>query len=180
MLDSIYLGGGTPSILEPEFLHELFATIRQAFDLTEDAEITMECAPGQIDDGVLEAVVECGVNRVSLGVQSFVDREAATTGRLHNRDVALRDIERLRLAGISRLSLDLIAGLPHQTLESWNESLDILLATGVEHASVYMLEIDDESRLGRELLDGGARYHSGAVPKDDTIASMFEQAAKTL
>ena len=179
-VDSIYLGGGTPSVLEPELLRKLFATIRQEFQLAAEAEITMECAPGQIDDAVLAAMVECGVNRVSLGVQSFVDREAATSGRLHNRATALRDLERLRAAGIRQLNVDLIAGLPHQTLESWRESLDVLMATGAEHASVYMLEVDDDSRLGKEMLAGGARYHSGAVPNDDTIAVMFEEAAARL
>ena len=179
-VDSIYLGGGTPSVLEPELLRELFATIRQEFRLTGEAEITMECAPGQIDDAVLAAMVECGVNRVSLGVQSFVDREAATSGRLHNRVTALCDLERLRAAGIRRLNVDLIAGLPHQTLASWRKSLEVLAGTGVEHASVYMLEVDDDSRLGKEMLAGGARYHSGAVPDDDTIAAMFEEAAARL
>ena len=173
-VDSIYLGGGTPSVLEPGLLQQLFSTIRAEFHLAADAEITMECAPGQVHDPVLAAMVTCGVNRVSLGVQSFVDREAATTGRLHNRAVALHDIERLRAAGISRISVDLIAGLPHQTLASWQESLQVLISTGVQHASIYMLEVDDDSRLGKELLNGGGRYHAGAVPKDDTIATMFE------
>ena len=179
-LDSIYLGGGTPSVLEPELLLQLFEGIRKEFQLTRDVEITMECAPGQIDDAVLAAMVDCGVNRVSLGVQSFVDREAATSGRLHNRATTLKDVERLRAVGVERLSIDLIAGLPHQTLASWDESLGVLLSTGVEHASIYMLEVDEDSRLGKEMLDGGARYHSGAVPTDDTIATMFEVAAARL
>ena len=179
-LDSIYLGGGTPSVLEPELLLQLFRSIREEFQVARDAEITMECAPGQIADEVLAAMVACGVNRVSLGVQSFVDREAATSGRLHDRATALRDVERLRAASISRLSIDLIAGLPHQTLASWDESVEVLLATGVDHASVYMLEVDDDSRLGKEMLDGGARYHTGAVPKDDTIATMSEVATARL
>ncbi len=180
LADSVYLGGGTPSVLEPALLHQLFAAMRSELHMSADAEITMECAPGQIDDAVLEAMVECGVNRVSLGVQSFIDREAATTGRLHNRAAALNDIARLRAAGIDRISIDLIAGLPHQTLASWQESLEVLASTGVEHASLYMLEVDDGSRLGKELLAGGARYHAGAVPKDDTIATMFEVGSERL
>ena len=180
VVDSVYLGGGTPSVLEPELLRQLFSTIRSEFEVTDDAELTMECAPGQIDDAVLAAMTGCGVNRVSLGVQSFVDREAASSGRLHNRATALRDLERLRAAGIDRLNIDLIAGLPHQTTESWRQSLDVLIATDVEHASVYMLEVDEDSRLGKEMLAGGFRYHTGAVPNDDTIASMFEEAAERL
>ena len=179
-VDSVYLGGGTPSLLAPELLKQIFATLRSEFSLAPDAEVTMECAPGQIADDVLAAMAECGVNRASLGVQSFIDREAAVSGRLHNRAAALADLARLRAAGIERLSLDLIAGLAHQTLESWRESLRVLLDTGVEHASVYMLEVDDESRLGKEMLAGGGRYHAGAVPKDDTIAAMFEEAAAML
>jgi oxygen-independent coproporphyrinogen-3 oxidase len=179
-VDTIYLGGGTPSVLAPELLCQIFATIHSEFRVTQDAEITMECAPGQIDDAVLSAMVECGVNRASLGVQSFIDRESATTGRLHNRARALADIAGLRAAGIHRINVDLIAGLPHQTLDSWRESLAVLVDTGVMHASVYLLEVDDDSRLGRELLQGGARYHAGAVPKDDTIAAMFEIAAEHL
>ncbi len=175
-VDSIYLGGGTPSVLEPALLQQLFTSIQEVFLVTPSAEITMECAPGQIDQAVLKAMVECGVNRVSLGVQSFVDRETATSGRLHNKATTLMDVARLRQAGIPRLSLDLIAGLPHQTRDSWRESLGVLLSTGVEHASVYMLEVDDDSRLGREMLGGGARYHAAAVPNDDTIAAMFEEA----
>ncbi len=180
VVDSVYLGGGTPSVLEPELLRQLFSTIRSEFEVTDDAELTTECAPGQIDDAVLAAMTGCGVNRVSLGVQSFVDREAATSGRLHNQATALRDLERLRAAGIYRLNIDLIAGLPHQTTESWRQSLDVLIATGVEHASVYMLEVDEDSRLGKEMLAGGFRYHTGAVPNDDTIAGMFEEAAERL
>jgi oxygen-independent coproporphyrinogen-3 oxidase len=179
-VDTIYLGGGTPSVLDPDLLHQLFAAIHQHFAVSPDAEITMECAPGQIDDATLAAMPACGVNRVSLGVQSFNDREAASTGRLHNRATTLADIDRLRLAGIHRINLDLIAGLPHQTLDSWRESLSDLTDTGVQHASIYLLEIDDESRLGKELLNGGARYHAGAVPKDDTIATMFDIATQHL
>ena len=118
VVDSIYLGGGTPSILAPELLRALFSAIRSGFQLSPQAEITLECAPGQVEDEVLDALVECGVNRISFGVQSFVDREAAVTGRLHNRQVALRDIERVQAAGLRSVNADLIAGLPHQTAAS--------------------------------------------------------------
>ena len=179
-VDSIYLGGGTPSILAPNLLKSLFTTLQSTFSVTKSAEITLECAPGQIEDDVLEAMVECGVNRVSFGVQSFVDREAAVTGRLHNREIALNDIGRVRGAGILSVNADLIAGLPHQTADSWRESLDVLLESGVDHASVYMLEVDEDSRLGRELLDGGGRYHAGSVPSDDLSADFYLAAVEIL
>ena len=142
--------------------------------------ITLECAPGQLDDGFLAAMVECGVNRVSFGVQSFIDREAAVTGRLHTREIALRDIDRVRKAGIRSVNADLIAGLPHQTAESWRESLDVLISSGVDHASIYMLEVDEDSRLGRELIGGGGRYHAGAVPTDEMVADFYLEAIEIL
>jgi oxygen-independent coproporphyrinogen-3 oxidase len=179
-VDTVYLGGGTPSLLAPELLARLFAAMRSEFDFEPDAEITVECAPGQLGDEVLNALVASGVNRVSLGVQSFIDREAKSCGRLHSRAVVLDDIKRLRAAGIVNLNVDLIAGLAGQTFASWQESLAVLAETGVPHASVYMLEVDQDSRLGREMLAGGARYHADLVPSDDAIAQMYEQAIETL
>ena len=179
-VDTVYLGGGTPSLLEPELIAQLFGAMRENFDLLPDAEITVECAPGQIADGALEALAAAGVNRVSLGVQSFIDREAASSGRLHNRATVLDDLRRLRGAGIANLNLDLIAGLAGQTFASWEESLAVLVEAGAPHASVYMLEVDEDSRLGREMLAGGARYHAELVPGDDAIARMYERALERL
>src|SRR6201996_9349208 len=175
-VDSVYLGGGTPSLLAPALVGRLGSTLKQELSISPDPEITLECAPGQLDDAGLEAMLELGVNRISFGVQSLVDREAAATGRFHTREVVLRDLERVRAAGIKRVSIDLIAGLPHQGMASWQESLEVLAATGVDHASIYMLEVDEDSRLGRELLAGGGRYHAQAVPGEELIAEMYEYA----
>ncbi|MFZ0392450.1 MAG: radical SAM family heme chaperone HemW [Terracidiphilus sp.] len=180
LVDTVYLGGGTPSLLSPELIEKLFAAVSAHFELTPDAEITVECAPGQLAQPTLEALAEAGVNRISLGVQSFVDSEAHSSGRLHSRDVVLDDLGRLRAAGLSNINLDLIAGLAGQSLVSWNESLAVLCDTGVPHASVYMLEIDEESRLGRELLSGGIRYGAGLVPSEDAIVCMYETAIERL
>ena len=120
------------------------------------------------------------MNRVSLGVQSFVDQEAAAVGRLHKRTTVLEDIARLRTAGISKINIDLIAGLPHQTAESWDFSLSEAIATGAPHASVYMLEVDEDSRLGRELLAGGTRYHAHFVPDEDATADFYLAARDRL
>src|SRR5205814_9880563 len=105
--------------------------------LLPEAEVTVECAPGTLTPVVLETLVKCGVNRVSLGVQSFVDQEAASVGRLHKKQTVVDDIAKLRRAGISNLNVDLIAGLPHQTAESWKESLGSVSALEVPHVSVY-------------------------------------------
>jgi oxygen-independent coproporphyrinogen-3 oxidase len=175
-VDSIYLGGGTPSLLSPALFRRLFTSLRREFAVLPTAEITVECAPGQLEPAVLEALAECGVTRVSFGVQSFVDREAKSIGRLHNRAVALEDIRRVQSAAINDVSVDLIAGLPGQTLDSWYESLGALAESGVDHASIYMLEVDDESRLGRELLVNGGRYRAKEVPDDDLIADLYTEA----
>jgi oxygen-independent coproporphyrinogen-3 oxidase len=178
--DSIYLGGGTPSILDSSQLLRVFAAVRDQFAVTSDAEVTVECAPGTLTPACIDTLLQCGVNRVSLGVQSFVDQEAQSVGRLHNRSTVLEEIARLRASGIHNINIDLIAGLPHQTPESWTFSIAETIATGVPHVSVYMLEVDDDSRLGRELIAGGARYHAHFVPDDDATADFYQQACETL
>jgi oxygen-independent coproporphyrinogen III oxidase len=178
--DSIYLGGGTPSILDAPQLLRIFAAVRDQFAVTSDAEITVECAPGTLTPPLIETLLQCGVNRVSLGVQSFVDQEAQSVGRLHKRSTVLEEIGRLREAGLGNINIDLIAGLPHQTAESWAFSVSETIATGVPHVSLYMLEVDEDSRLGRELIAGGARYHAHFVPDDDATADFYQQACQTL
>jgi oxygen-independent coproporphyrinogen-3 oxidase len=179
-VNSIYLGGGTPSILDASQLLRIFATVRDQFTVTPDAEITVECAPGTLTPTLIETLLQCGVNRVSLGVQSFVDQEAQSVGRLHKRSTVLEEIGRLRKSGLGNISIDLIAGLPHQTAESWAFSVSETIAAGVPHVSVYMLEIDEDSRLGRELIAGGARYHAHFVPDDDATADFYQQACEML
>jgi putative oxygen-independent coproporphyrinogen III oxidase len=179
-VDSIFLGGGTPTILDIAQLERLFVTIAQTFALESDVEITVECAPGTLTPAVLEAFQRCGVNRVSLGVQSFVDNEAASVGRQHKRATVLDDVARLRASGIENINIDLIAGLPHQTAESWECSVAEVIATGAPHVSVYMLEVDDDSRLGRELMAGGTKYHAHFVPDDELTADFYEVACDRL
>ncbi|HXP15640.1 MAG TPA: radical SAM family heme chaperone HemW [Terriglobales bacterium] len=179
-VDSIYLGGGTPTILDIAQLERLFVTISQNFAVASNAEITVECAPGTLTTSTIDAFRRCAVNRVSLGVQSFVDTEAASVGRLHNRATVLEDLARLRAAGMENINIDLIAGLPHQTPESWDFSLNQAIAAHAPHLSVYMLEIDGDSRLGRELIAGGTRYHAHFVPNEEVTATLYETAWRRL
>jgi oxygen-independent coproporphyrinogen III oxidase len=179
-VDAIYLGGGTPTLLEPAQLERMFAAVRSEFTVQEGAEITVECAPATLKPDVLETLLRCGMNRVSLGVQSFIDVEAAAVGRMHKRETVLDDIARLRAAGIRNVNVDLIAGLPHQTAERWQESLRETIATDAPHVSVYMLEIDEDSRLGRELMAGGTRYHAHFVPDEDATADFYLAACEVL
>jgi oxygen-independent coproporphyrinogen-3 oxidase len=179
-VDSVYLGGGTPTVLEGTQLERIFGTLRQRFEVSPTAEVTVECAPGTLTPAMVATLLRCGVNRVSLGVQSFVDQEAAAVGRLHKRSTVLADIARLRAAGITNINIDLIAGLPHQTGESWEFSVAEAIATGAPHVSVYMLEVDEDSRLGSELLAGGARYHAHFVPNEEAVTDFYLAACDRL
>ena len=179
-VDSIYLGGGTPTVLESAQLRRIFDAVRQLFSVALDAEVTVECAPGTLAPSVVDGLLTCGVNRVSLGVQSFVDAEAAAVGRLHKRVTVLDEIVCLRAAGITNFNIDLIAGLPHQTAESWQRSLYETLATQAPHVSVYMLEVDEDSRLGREVIAGGTRYHAHFVPDEEATADFYVAACEQL
>lgn len=179
-IDSIYLGGGTPTMLEAGQLQRLFDAVRESFTVSTGSEITVECAPGTLTPEMTETLARCGVNRASLGVQSFVEEESRAVGRLHTPAIVLDDMAHLRAAGISRFNVDLIAGLPHQTVDSWQRSLDQATATGTEHVSVYMLEVDEDSRLGRELIAGGTRYHAHSVPDEDTTTDLYLRACDAL
>jgi oxygen-independent coproporphyrinogen-3 oxidase len=180
LVDTLYFGGGTPSLLYPKQLRDIFAALRRQFTLQQGAEITLEAAPGQIADEVLEEALRLGVSRVSLGVQSFVDGESAAVGRTHTAESCIREFARLRAAGVRDIGADLIAGLPHQTRESWRTSLETACSSELSHLSVYLLEIDEGSRLGREVLGGGARLHAPAVASEEVAAEMYEEACEFL
>jgi oxygen-independent coproporphyrinogen-3 oxidase len=178
--DSIYFGGGTPSLLQREHFRTIFAVIRDVYRVVPSAEATIECAPGQLSDATLEELLQQGVNRISLGVQSFIDREASAVGRLHTGEQCEQEIARLQREGVEDIGLDLIAGLPHQTEASWRESLQRTIESGVKHVSLYMLEVDEDSRLGREVIGGGARYGAQAVPDEDLSAALYEIGCEVL
>jgi oxygen-independent coproporphyrinogen III oxidase len=178
-IDTLYFGGGTPSLLSAAQFRQIFCALRNQFSLASDAEITLECAPGQLAEETLAELLRQGINRVSLGVQSFIDRESAAVGRLHTAEQCLAEIARIRAAGIADISLDLIVGLPHQTASSWYQSVEQVIDSGLPHASVYMLEVDDESRLGREMLQQGSRYHADAVPSADAAADWYQYACES-
>ncbi len=174
--ETLYFGGGTPSLMPVDGLHELIRAIPNDGLL----EVTMEAAPGTLTPEKVKAWRECGVNRVSLGVQSFVDAELRQTGRRHSAATVAQDVEMLREAGIQNFNIDLIAGLPDQTRESWNESLDWIRRLDAPHVSVYIFEVDEDSRLGKEMLLGGVRYGAGVMPADDLIAELYETAVARL
>lgn len=173
--DTIYVGGGTPSLLEPAALAKVLDEIRRASG-SDPAEVTLEADPETVTPEKAAQWHRAGINRISLGAQSFQDAELKAAGRMHRRDDIFRAVDLLRDAGIGNISMDLIAGLPHQTRQSWEDSVSQLLRVYPEHVSVYMLEIDEGSRLGREALAGGARYSANELPSDDDTADFYDSA----
>jgi oxygen-independent coproporphyrinogen-3 oxidase len=178
-VDSIYFGGGTPSLLEPSALAQILDSLRTTYQFAAP-EITIEADPETITAGKAESWRIAGFNRVSLGVQSFNDHELQATGRMHRRADIYNATKVLRAAGFDNISMDLIAGLPHQTRESWETSITELLDLRPEHISIYMLEVDESSHLGKESLAGGTRYSAAAIPSDDAQAEFYESACARL
>jgi oxygen-independent coproporphyrinogen-3 oxidase len=196
MVDTVYVGGGTPSLLEPSAVAAILDALRRNFTFAASAlrdsepardlplaaplEITLEADPETITAEKALAWLAAGFNRVSLGVQSFDDRELQAAGRMHRRADIFAATRILRDAGIRNISMDLIAGLAQQTRESWEESVARVLEIRPEHISIYLLEIDEGSRLGKESLAGGARYSAEAIPSDDAMAESYESACARL
>lgn len=174
--ETIYFGGGTPSLMPIEVLEDLLHAIPR----DRVREVTLECAPGTVDPVKASNWARCGINRISFGVQSFVKAELARTGRRHSAETVQRDLETLRAAGIDNFNLDLIAGLPGQTRASWGESLAWLNRLQPPHVSIYIFEIDADSRLGKEVLTNGSRYGAANLPDDDLTAELYETAAEYL
>lgn len=179
IVDTVYFGGGTPSLLDPAHLAAILASIRDTFS-SELREVTLEADPETIEPAKAEAWAVAGINRISFGVQSFSDVELKAAGRMHRRGDVYRAVPILHAAGIRNISFDLIAGLPHQTPYSWRNSLDDLIALAPQHVSIYLLEVDEGSRLGSEILRGGSKYSASAVPSDDVMAESYDLARTTL
>src|SRR5712692_7352315 len=217
VVDTVYIGGGTPSLLNPAHLQNILDAIRETFNKSAEGEggggqksgvepphskmatssrgvgqasgglctpgfeeVTLEADPETVEAEKAAAWVRAGINRVSFGLQSFSDKELVAAGRMHRRADIYRAVPILRAAGIRNISFDLIAGLPYQTKESWRQSLEELAGLAPEHVSVYLLEIDEGSRLGKELLQGGGKYSAGAVPSEDEMAEFYEMAQRAL
>lgn len=174
--ETVYLGGGTPSRMATGTLERLLGLVPGR----PWREATIEAAPGSVTEERAAAWARCGIDRVSLGVQSFVQREIAQTGRKHTAQVVEREMRLLREHGIHRFNIDLIAGLAHQTPASWRESLDWIERLAPGHVSVYMLEVDEDSRLGSEMLHGGAKYGAAAAPSEDLTVELYETAVERL
>jgi oxygen-independent coproporphyrinogen-3 oxidase len=174
--ETVYLGGGTPGHLDLGCLREILVTVPGRPWL----EATIESAPGGLTAEKARAWAACGIDRVSLGVQSFVEKEIRRAGRKHTARIVAEELRLLQSAGIRNCNIDLIAGLSGQTRSSWRESLDWIERLAPPHVSVYMLEVDEDSRLGREMLRGGARYGAAETPSEDQVVEFYEMAVERL
>lgn len=171
--DSIFFGGGTPSILRPEELRQILTTIRETFSLTDDAEITMEANPETVDISYLFAVRKIGVNRLSYGVQSAIQKELSALGRRHTFPRAIQAVQDARSAGFHNISLDLMLGIPYQTMETLQETLREILALEPEHLSCYLLKIEEGTPFYR-------RHAEILCASEDDTADFYLETCQTL
>lgn len=167
--DTIYFGGGTPSLLTPAQVSRILDAVRLRFRVAADAEITMEMNPGTVTPAILREFRALGVNRASFGAQTFDDAELRRLGRTHTADDTRRTLAELRAASFDNISFDLIAGLPEQTLASWERNLDEALALRPEHLSLYLLEVHEGTPLADQLRRGMWR-----APDADLAVEMYE------
>lgn len=173
-VDSIYFGGGTPSRTSVENLRRIVRSIHGNFRVLDDAEFSIEANPEDITGESLSNWLDLGVNRISIGVQSFRDEELRPLGRLHGRERAREAVAAAVATGV-RTNLDLIAGLPSQSSESFAETLDIATATGVGHISLYMLDLEEKSPLHVQVARGRV-----AIPDDEITAALYATAIERL
>jgi oxygen-independent coproporphyrinogen-3 oxidase len=169
--ETIYFGGGTPSILKPEQVGDLLQTLDGLIGINPTAEITLEANPGTVTQEKLRDLRKLGVNRLSLGIQSFFDSELKLLGRIHSAEQARESILESQQAGFDNISLDFIFGLPGQTLQGWQQNLDQALSYGIQHLSLYSLIIEPGTPFERAVAAGQL-----VLPDDDLVADMFELA----
>jgi oxygen-independent coproporphyrinogen-3 oxidase len=174
-VDTIYFGGGTPSIVPPDQIAAVLATCRELLPVAPDCEITLEANPGTtLTPESAREYRLMGINRLSMGAQSYDDRELSSIGRVHSAEDVRQTVRLVRSLGIGNINLDIMAGLPGQTTESWRRSLECMVEVGPEHVSMYMLDLDSHSAL----------YHSvekGIVlPDEDLVADFYVVAIERL
>jgi len=173
-VDTIYLGGGTPSLLTPPQVEQILKAVRDRFTVFEVAEVTIELNPGDGGEnaaskqGKLQEFRGCGINRASFGAQTFDDRELKQLGRTHNSSDICLTFGQLRKAGFANINFDLIAGLPGQTMAGWKRNLDQALKLRPEHLSLYLLDVHEGTPLARQIKRG-----MRPVPDDDLAAEMY-------
>ena len=174
VVTSVFMGGGTPSVMPVRQLRDIFSALYDSFRIAPDAEITMEMNPGTVDEGILSLVFDY-VNRVSLGVQSANDSELKALGRIHSFRDAEKSVELLRLGGVTNLNIDLMTGIPEQTVSSLTETLEKVVALRPEHLSVYSLIVEEGTEFAR--MQKAGQLH---LPDEETEREMYELTGDVL
>lgn len=174
-VETVFFGGGTPSLLPLAGIERIMVALRESFDFTPDAEVSLEANPGTADEAYLSGLVALGVNRLSFGVQSFHDDELAALDRIHTAQEARDGYRRAREAGFRRVNLDLIYGLPGQPMARWQASLEEAIALSPEHLSLYALTAEDGTPLAHDIAQGAT-----PEPDSDMQASMYEWSMERL
>jgi oxygen-independent coproporphyrinogen-3 oxidase len=170
-VDTIFFGGGTPTAIPARLLAEIINELRGAFNVERDAEITVEANPGSSDASKFAELRAAGANRISIGVQSFDDRLLKAIERIHSADEAARAVKAAREAGFENISIDLMFGLPGQSMEQWRQTLDQAFELKTDHLSMYCLIVEDNTPFGARASNGEL-----SIPSDDDSADMFELA----
>ena len=164
-VDTVYFGGGTPTLLSPAQFERLLDTVRESYALSDDVEITAECNPATADEAKLLALRSLGINRLSIGAQSAVNDELAALGRIHTWEQTVQTVFAARRAGFDNVSLDVMFGIPHQTLESFCRTLDEILALEPDHISAYSLIVEPDT----PFFEAGDTL---PLPDEDSVCDM--------
>ena len=175
VVDTIFIGGGTPSAVDEEYIEKLLKKIKLHYDVHEDVEITIEANPNSLTEKKIVSYKNAGINRISIGVQSFDDDELRMLGRLHNEEMAIDKINLCRKLGIENLSVDLIFDLPDQKFESWHRTLIKAISLGVDHISAYSLQIEEGTKFYREVKMG-----SLSTADDEKLRKFYDLAVNEL
>ena len=166
---SIYFGGGTPSLMKPEYIFEITSTIKKSYNVSDYAEITLETNPGTVDKHKLKSFYEIGINRISIGIQSFNENELKFLTRIHDKDTAIKTVHITKEIGFENISIDLIFNLPGQTKERWQSNLNIAVQLPITHISAYSLILERGTILNKMVIDGKVK-----IQDDDYDADLYE------
>ena len=172
-IDTVYFGGGTPSVFGSERLSQILTHIKKNYNIIDDAEVTVECNPSSVSAEFFAEITKAGVNRISMGMQSAVDKERLTLGRLSDANQVKNAVTMAKNAGIDNISLDIMLGVPFQTMESLDESIDFLLSLDISHISAYMLKVEEGTpfdKMGDSLI----------LPDEDTVSEMYLHTSRRL